>query len=269
MYIALDFNKKRVSIENSSRECEYFCPICGEKLIIRAIDSKSVRKHFAHKRNTICFDDFTHDMSEWHYNWQLKFPEDTREIVVEKNGIKHRADILINNTVIEFQHSPITSDEIKKRNEFYLACGYNMVWVFDANDKIKNEFGKSINPLECSNYDLVWKRKKSQFYDIMPNGVLVFLDYKISFVYTNREYNNIDVLILLKNVDEKFINFYDTTPNLIFHCNFLKQFGVSKEKVLSISEIFEKHKEYESIIKQQKRSQIVIFNHKRGRNWHL
>ena len=48
------------------------------------------------------------------------------------------ADVLINGYVIEFQHSPISRDEIKERNEFYTNCGYKVIWVFDANDKIKN-----------------------------------------------------------------------------------------------------------------------------------
>ena len=269
MYIALNSNDERVSIENANKEIEYFCPICGEKLQIRAIDSKSVRTHFAHKRGSICFDDFSHDMSDWHYNWQLKFPEETREIVVERNGIKHRADILINNTVIEFQHSPITADEIRKRNEFYLSCGYSMVWVFDANDKIKNDFGNSINPLECRNDNLVWKRERSQFYDPMPNNVIVFLDYKINFKIKDVEYNNIDNLIILKNVDRKYIDFYDTKPNLIFHNNFLKQFGINLENVLSISDIINMNKEYKNkLIEERKKHQpIIILNRSKGRRW--
>ena len=70
MYVAIDSNKERIQIENASNDKEYFCPICGEKLIIKAIDSKSVRTHFAHKSKKDC-DDFSHDMRDWHYNWQV------------------------------------------------------------------------------------------------------------------------------------------------------------------------------------------------------
>lgn len=269
MYIAFNSNKERVQIENASINKEYFCPICGEKLIIKAIDSKSIRTHFAHKSRKDC-DDFSHDMSDWHYNWQCCFPENTREIVLESNGIKHRADILIDNTVIEFQHSPITAEEIRKRNEFYLSCGYDMVWVFDANDKIKNEYGDSINPLECRTDGLVWKREKSQFYNRMPNNVAVFLDYKISFKTKDKEYNDIDNLIMLNNVDRKFIDFYDTKPYLIFHKNFMKQFGVKIDDVLSISEIFKKSHEYNMKQKaNRKQTSIIVLNQNKGRRWHL
>lgn len=36
MFIALNSNSERISIENAIKNNEYFCPICGEPLIIRA-----------------------------------------------------------------------------------------------------------------------------------------------------------------------------------------------------------------------------------------
>lgn len=269
MYIAFNSNKERVQIENASINKEYFCPICGEKLIIKAIDSKSIRTHFAHKSKKDC-DDFSHDMSDWHYNWQCCFPENTREIVLENNGIKHRADILINNTVIEFQHSPISSDEIRKRNEFYLSCGFNIVWVFDANDKIKNEFNGPLNTLECGDFDLVWKRKNSQFIVPMPNKVNVFLEYKIDIKLNGIEYKKIDNLILLEKVHEKYIHFIRTYPYLITPNNFLKEFGIGINEILSISEIFKKSQEY--YMKKganRKQTPIIVLNQNKGRRWHL
>ena len=120
MYIAFDEYKTRVNIESADKTKQYFCPICGEKLSIKAVNSLSVKPHFAHKKGTECIDTWQHDMSEWHYNWQCLFPEEYREIVVEKDGIKHRADVLINGFIIEFQHSPIKAEEIIERNSFYL-----------------------------------------------------------------------------------------------------------------------------------------------------
>ena len=93
MFIALDTNRNRISIENAIKGNQYFCPICGEILTIRATESLAVKTHFAHKRGTICYDDWKHDMSEWHLSWQRQFPEQYREVVIEKNGIKHRADM--------------------------------------------------------------------------------------------------------------------------------------------------------------------------------
>ncbi len=177
MFIACDENQNRIFIEKAVDQKQYFCPICGEPVSIRAKNSLAIRRHFAHHPGTECIDDWTHDMSEWHLSWQEKFPEECREVVVKKDGVKHRADVLVNNTVIEFQHSPITSEEIAKRNAFYLSCGYQVVWVFDAEDKICNPRGGSIDPMKCREDDLCWKKAKEQFVQPFPRGVNVFLDY--------------------------------------------------------------------------------------------
>ena len=107
MFTALTKGKKRISIEEAIPGEEYVCPVCGNPVFVKAAESKNVRTHFAHKRNSPCLDNWKHDMSDWHYEWQKKFPLVNREVVVENEGAKHRADVLINDTVIEFQHSPI------------------------------------------------------------------------------------------------------------------------------------------------------------------
>ena len=235
MFIALDANKNRISIENATKGNEYFCPICGEPLIVRATDSLAVRTHFAHKRGTMCLDDWTHDMSEWHLAWQQKFPEENREVVIEKDGVKHRADIFIKNTVIEFQHSPITAEEIAKRNNFYISCGYNVVWVFDATDKIMNYVGNSIDPMQCRENDLCWKRAKQQFITPMPPKVTTFLQYK---TFTTRFPNQAtDVMIQLTNCAPKKFTFFKTGL-YILQDNFLKEYGaLSDSRELPISTI--------------------------------
>lgn len=221
MFIALNANGERVSIENATKDNQYFCPSCGEPLIVKAKDSWAVRTHFAHKRGTDC-DDWTHDMSEWHLSWQQQFPEQYREVPIEKNGIKHRADICINNTVIEFQHSPIKGEEIAKRNDFYISCGYQVVWVFDATDKIKNGLEDSIDPMKCREDDLCWKRAKQQFAIKMPPQVTIYLQYKTCISnpqYANQEF---DIMLLLAKLTPKDFKFYKTLPYYIQPINFLK-----------------------------------------------
>lgn len=132
MYIALDENGNRVEIKNAEKGKDYFCPVCNTPLVIKAGEQRA--KHFAHKAKTDC--DTWADMSEWHYAWQEKFSSEYREIVLEYNGSKHRADVLAEHTVIEFQHSAISSKEFKERNQFYTGCGYRVVWVFDMREKL-------------------------------------------------------------------------------------------------------------------------------------
>ena len=168
VFVAKDKEGNRVTIEEAARGCEYFCPICGGRVIVKAKESEAVSEHFAHKNKVEC-DSWQHDMSEWHRAWQNYFPEECQEVVVQSGGVKHIADVLINNdTVIEFQHSPITAEEIAERNRFYTECGYKVVWVFDAEGKIKNKSVDTIDPILCADTDLCWKRPKREFSIKMP-----------------------------------------------------------------------------------------------------
>ena len=87
MFIALDTNRNRISIENAIKGNQYFCPTCGEILTIRATESLAVKTHFAHKRGTICYDDWKHDMSEWHLSWQRQFPEQYKKSLLRKTAL--------------------------------------------------------------------------------------------------------------------------------------------------------------------------------------
>lgn len=136
MFTALDINGNKISAENASKGKEYFCPICNGKLCLK--DGSENAKHFAHLSLQDC-DDFTYDMSEWHRAWQEKFPLKNREVVIEHNGEKHRADVLAYGYVVEFQHSPISREEFNRRNDFYIKAGKKVVWVFDVIYEFKNK----------------------------------------------------------------------------------------------------------------------------------
>ena len=127
VFIAKDKEGNNITIEEAVRSGEYFCPICGGAVIVKAKSSEAVKEHFAHKNKAEC-DSWNYDMSDWHRAGQNSFPKECQEVVVQKDGIKHRADVLINNTVIEFQHSPISGDEI------YARCG---IQVLNDEGKIK------------------------------------------------------------------------------------------------------------------------------------
>ena len=133
MFIAQTQDKIRISAETAYKDIDYYCPVCGEKVRLRCGSINA--PHFAHIPGHDCTDTWHYDMSEWHLEMQNKFDEKCREVVVTHNGITHRADILKDGVVIEFQHSPISEDEIRARNEFYCAAGYKVAWVFDVRDK--------------------------------------------------------------------------------------------------------------------------------------
>jgi hypothetical protein len=131
MFIALDKNSKRVSVWDSQKNQTYYCPVCNSELIIK--DGKINEKHFAHKK--ACSDTWNYDMSYWHQKMQNYFPEHQREVVVSNRFGTHRADILIENTVIEFQHSKITAEEYQNRTNFFIRSGYRIAWVFDLSEQ--------------------------------------------------------------------------------------------------------------------------------------
>lgn len=131
MIIAYNKNKERVHIDDTICDEKYYCPTCGEKLCLKKGNIKA--HHFSHINTSNC-DGWHYDMSEWHSSWQKQFPIENQEIVFEVNGKKHRADVFINDTIIEFQHSKISYDEFKDRNDFYTSLGYKVIWIFDATD---------------------------------------------------------------------------------------------------------------------------------------
>ena len=132
MLFAEDKNGNRVCADDAVKGEQYFCPICHSEVILKAGDIN--QHHFAHVSDYACDDMWDYDMSEWHRKMQSYFPIEDQEIIIEYNGAKHRADICIDNVVIEFQHSQITAAEFKERNDFYLNAGYKLAWVFDFRD---------------------------------------------------------------------------------------------------------------------------------------
>lgn len=129
MYIAIDENGNRIVADNAKKDTRYFCPIC--KAEVRLRDGGINVTHFAHIILNDC-DDFTSDMSEWHRKWQSLFPIKNCEHILQNENEVHRADVCCYGTVIEFQHSPISTDEFWRRNNFYTEQGYKVVWIFDV-----------------------------------------------------------------------------------------------------------------------------------------
>lgn len=95
------------------------CEVCGGEL--RAKCGSLVTAHWAH-RAADC-DAWSEPESDWHRNWKALFPEAWQEVTIGR----HRADIKTPKLVIELQHSSISVEEIREREQFY----GDMVWVFD------------------------------------------------------------------------------------------------------------------------------------------
>lgn len=147
MFSAVDANKNLIDIDEAILfpNIVYLCPSCSGELVIK---KGNVRvSHFAHKSIIQC-DDYDNDMSEWHRNWQKKFPLKNREVVLRMNKsdphagyyihLVRRTDVLCYGYAIEFQNSPITSEEFDERNKFYNKLEYKVVWIFNMIDAFQN-----------------------------------------------------------------------------------------------------------------------------------
>ena len=240
MFLALDESGHRVSISDTQPGQSYFCDLCGKKLILKK-KGKNRAPHFAHPHGSDCAD--WGDMSEWHLDWQAQFPVHTREVVLEKDGERHRADVCLQERrlVIEFQHSPISQEDFERRCLFYTGCGYQLVWVFDATGKLNGL--KNFESSFLSFADLTWKRVNatfSNFSNIAQTcypGISVFLETPLDLCNDDR------ILISVKDMNQKFITPRPTCQYLLRE-NFLREYGcIADNTIPSIQEILSQTKQ--------------------------
>jgi hypothetical protein len=85
--------------------------------------------HWAHSRRKHC-DPWWENETEWHRSWKACFPEAWREQVhFDSTGEKHIADVKTPaGTVLEFQNSAISPQELHAREKFY----GNMLWILNG-----------------------------------------------------------------------------------------------------------------------------------------
>lgn len=129
------------------------CPFCGSGVIAKCGEINIW--HWAHERSSEC-DMWSEGETEWHLEWKSNFLANYAEIQIIKQDQKHIADICFpNGVVIEFQHSPISVQEIRERENFYKK----MIWVFDIAYTVNWEFWRDLNKgildyPDSSNFDM-------------------------------------------------------------------------------------------------------------------
>lgn len=179
MLVAINNNKDRVSIYDTSVNEKYYCPLCNEELVLKKGPIR--RHHFAHKANGVCSESKYSDMCDWHINWQERFPKENIEIIkIDSNGKKHIADVLINNIEIEFQHSFMPFEEFNSRNEFYSNLNYRVVWIFDGNDVFDSGFNGG-------NFPFSKKFECLKNLKIIPDYLDIFIEGKVNYNLLSEE----------------------------------------------------------------------------------
>lgn len=224
MLFANDYNDNRIHIDDTQSNNEYYCPYCGAPVITKKGDVR--QHHFAHKVSHACRDTWeinrSYDISPWHNEWQSCFPKDNQELKLSLGETVHRADVVIDYTVVEFQHSILSPDKFDDRNNFYLNLGYKVVWLFDLSDLFEN--GQL--SFEKENSDLVfqWINPKRAFnrYDINSGCIDLFFQL-------NNDENN--CIVRVKAVSEFGFESF-TTSELMSKADFLYYVGLRKEQCL-------------------------------------
>lgn len=205
MFYANNSFGNRVYILEAEEGEKYYCPLCKQELVLKR--GTKVAHHFAHKNLKDC-DNWSEGMTDWHFNWQQRFTvknKDLAEVVIKEDGKRHRADIMVNNLVIEFQHSSISQTEYDERCDFYTKNGRKLIWVFDH----RKRYAKG-NIYKCrygSEYSWLWPSKLNfihdnveVFFQLSDNLIVRYKSggYKIKYYYFKAD--------TFKSID-KFMNY--------------------------------------------------------------
>lgn len=222
MLFANDCNDKRVYIDETHSDQEYYCPYCGAPLITKIGDVR--QHHFAHKSSRFCSDSWesSYDISDWHKEWQSLFPKENQEIKLTLGSVSHRADVMIDKTVIEFQHSIMSVKNFEDRNNFYNNLSNKVVWLFDLTNLYDEEqlsYKENENGLIFE-----WKNPKRAFnsYDVQSGAIDLFFQLE-----DKGENCIVRVLEVSENGFESF-----KTSGFLNKTEFLEYLGVKDGKCL-------------------------------------
>lgn len=158
MYIARTEDKKLIDINKAEIRGRYYCTCCNQSLVVK-LDKTNC--YFVHENSDNC-DTYIKDTSVWRRKCLAKFRHTDLEIPIEHLGEKHIADVVIKNTVILFHHDKVEMNEFIARTQFFVAAGYNVIWILDRREAFSYK------------YDLKIKRNKA-IYKYKP-----ILDYPYS-----------------------------------------------------------------------------------------
>ncbi len=155
----------KVSITDAVKGIKYVCDL-GHNIIPKK--GTIIIHHFSHISECECssWNGKDNQMTEWHITWQSRFPAENREVImVNDDEIRHRADVLYKDLVIEIQHSSISEEEISAREDFY----GNMIWIVDCTKEqfVSSEVGDQkfmILGFIQAKKNIFWRRMKKQVY---------------------------------------------------------------------------------------------------------
>lgn len=113
---------------DAHRDDVFACPECEEAVMLKR--GAIVVPHFAHYADIGC--PLSQGESMRHLEMKMQvgalFPNAAYEV---RFGPERRADVVVDNIVVECQASAIGIDEVGERTRFYNGQGKGVLWVFD------------------------------------------------------------------------------------------------------------------------------------------
>jgi hypothetical protein len=156
MIIAINSKDQRIIADDANKLEKYRCPFCKTPVVLKSGSIKI--HHFAHQTVLDCKNN-DREMTEWHIDWQKSFGLENSEVIMSLGNHTRISDINIKNIVVEFQHSPITYKEAKKRTVFYTQDGKKCFWIFDFRENYQS---RQITIKRAMGYnDLVYEWKNA------------------------------------------------------------------------------------------------------------
>lgn len=159
------------------------CPGCEETLVGKG--GPIVKDYWSHRAGGDCdpWLDVANKMSDFHIGWQELVVRGRREVRIVRDGRWHIADIVAaDGQIVEVQHSSISVDKIKEREQFY----GNMAWIWDTSEAYaKGNLQLRVADAELPSIfrEFEWSRpwwsigfsEKRSFFDL-GNGQLLFVE---------------------------------------------------------------------------------------------
>jgi len=207
--------------------------LCKNNHKLSFVDGQKVKKYFRHKNREDLY--INSRMTNWHKEWQESFEH--TEIPFNKLNeaqIKNRrCDILIDDYIIEIQHSKQTEDEVNNRLHDYTTINNKeIIWIIDGeNSTVTRKDNRII--IEINDQWKVDNYKKWDFIFLDINKIIYKIYPRIiqnKMIDCNESYTKEEFINILKNNIKAILNI-----NIPKQCNlYLKQQGAGNGKTYGI-----------------------------------
>ena len=209
-YLANDNLQKEIENEDKILVCEELKEMEFVKSSYRC---KAYFRHSNHNSN---------QMTKWHLDWQESFDLKFREISIGNR----RADICIDNIVVEFQYSRITKELVDNRLNNYKSHNKQLIWLIDGSESVEcmlglnNKYILTFKTLfwkfeSFTSNDIIFIEIKNQIFKIKPNHVksnmispLNVID-KLTFIDLITTNNLLSLIGNIEDDDDKSTLYYN------------------------------------------------------------